>query len=307
MPTPDEGATALALQAGQDEALLVASGTAAIELALEVLQVGPGDEVIVPDIGCHCVGAATARSGATVVFASVDGGLVLSPDDVRAALTTSTRAVIAVHQYGLPCDISAIRRVVPGTVTIVEDFAQAWGLQIAGAAAGSLGDLSVTSFGPTKPLSIGAGGALLGPSRHLGDAGGTDERNRARPPSGARFPAPLLSLLPAAMLAADQRVMARRRAASTIVDHASRQGIEAVATPPGSLPSWTRLPLYLPPGADPASVIGPPHLVELTQPMHPIPPSMLPMFTNVPKRLARRTARTRDPLLVKPSSDPSRS
>jgi hypothetical protein len=307
MPTPDEGVTALALRAGQDEALLVASGTAAIELALEVLQVGPGDEVIVPDIGCHCVGAATARNGATVVFASVDEGLVLSPDDVRAALTTSTRAVIAIHQYGLPCDISAIRRAVPGTVTIVEDFAQAWGLRIAGAAAGSLGDLSTTSFGPTKPLSIGAGGALFGPSRHLRDVGGTDERNRARPPSGARFPVPLLPLLPAAMLAADQRVMARRRAASTIVDHARRHGIEAVATAPGSLPSWTRLPLYLPPGADPASFIGPPHLVELTQPMHPVPPSALPMFTNVPTRLARRRARTREPLLVKPSSDPSRS
>jgi hypothetical protein len=307
MPSPDEGAAALAHQAGQEEALLVASGTAAIELALEVLQVGPGDEVIVPDIGCHCVGAATARSGATVVFASVDESLVLSPDDVRAALTTSTRAVIAVHQYGLPCDISAIRRVVPGTVTIVEDFAQAWGLRISGAAAGSLGDLSVTSFGPTKALSIGAGGALLGSSRHLRDAGGADERNRARPPSGARFPVPLLPLLPAAMLAADQRVAARRRAASTILDHATGHGADSVTTVPGSLPSWTRLPLYLPPGADPASVIGPPYLVELTQPMHPVPPSALPMFTNVPTRPADRTARTREPLLLKPSSEPSRT
>jgi hypothetical protein len=307
MPSPDAGATALARQAGQEEALLVASGTAAIELALEVLQVGPGDEVIVPDVGCHCVGAAAARSGATVVFASVDESLVLSADDVRAALTRSTRAVVAVHQYGLPCDISAIRRVVPGAVTIVEDFAQAWGLRISGAAAGSLGDLSVTSFGPTKPLSIGAGGALLGPSWHLHDAGGANERNRARPPSGARFPKPLLPLLPAAMLAADQRVSARRRAASAILKHAAGQGVDAVATAAGSLPSWTRLPLYLPLGADPANVVGPPHLVERTQPMHPVPPSALPMFTNVPTRLAHRTARTREPLLVKPSSDPSRT
>jgi hypothetical protein len=109
------------------------------------------------------------------------------------------------------------------------------------------------------------------------------------------------------MLAADQRTEARRRAASTILDHVGRHGIDTVTIDPGSLPSWTRLPLYLPPGAAERHAIGPPHLVELTQPMHSVPPSALPMFRNIPTRLARKALRAHEPLLVKPSSDPSQT
>jgi hypothetical protein len=299
---------ALADRVSQEEALLLASGSAAIEMALEVLQVGPGDEVIVPDIGCHSVGAAAARSGATVVFVGVGETLTLSPGDVQAALSDVTRAVIGVHQYGMPCDIRSIRQAVPPAVTVVEDFAQAWGLKIAGEVAGSLGELSITSFGPTKEVSLGAGGALFGPPEFLREVCGGNERERARPPSGARFPAPLLPLLPDAMAAADRRVRTRRRCVTRILEFMAGQGVESVPVNPRSQPSWTRLPLYLPGGARAGDCgIGPSRLIELTQPMHMTPPSALPMFRHVPSRVVDGTPRARDPLLVKPVSEMSRT
>jgi hypothetical protein len=303
MPIRDVGVSLLTRRVGQGEALLLASGTAAIEMALEILRVGPGHEVIVPDIGCHCVAAAAARSGATVVFVGVGETLTLLPGDVLAAVTDVTRAVIGVHQYGLPADIPGIRRVVPAPVTVVEDFAQAWGLTVAGQDAGSLGDLSVTSFGQTKPLSLGAGGALFGPRELLREVCGPDERERARPPTGARFPLPLLPLLPDAMTAADRRVSARRYCVARIMEFMATRGGRAAPVDPQSRPSWTRLPLYLPRTPTSEDLAGPSRFIELTQPMHDEPPSALAMFRNLPKRVVPGTSRVRDPLLVKPADE----
>lgn len=305
MSSRDRGMAMLAERVGQEEALVLASGSAAIEMALELLQVGPGDEVIVPDIGCHSVGAAAARSGATVVFVGVGETLTLSAGDVRAALSEATRAVIGVHQYGMPCDVRGIRQVVPPAVTVVEDFAQAWGLEIAGKMVGSLGDLSVISFGPTKPLSLGAGGALFGPLEVLHKVCGGNERERARPPSGARFPLQLLPLLPDAMAAADLRVSTRRRCVTQILEFMASQGVEAAPVDSQSQPSWTRLPLYLPGARAENCTIGPSRLIELTQPMHTKPPSALAMFRHVPSRVVDGTPRACDPLLVKPASEMS--
>jgi hypothetical protein len=307
MSSGDQDAAVLAGRVGQEDALLLASGSAAIEVALEVLHVGPGDEVIVPDAGCHCVGAAAARTGATVVFTGVGEGLTLSPGDVQAALSDQTRAVIAVHQYGLPCDIHGIRQVLDPAAAVVEDFAQAWDLRMGEEVAGSLGDLSITSFGPRKPLSLGAGGAVFGRRELLGKGHGGRERDLPSPPTGARFPAPLLPLLPAAMATADDRVRTRRHCVARIMEFMAGQGAETVPVSPQCQPSWARLPLYFQAAPPEGGIIGPPGFVELTQPMHATPPSALPMFRNVPSRLVGGTPRSREPLLVKPASELSQA
>jgi hypothetical protein len=297
-----QGVDRLVERVGQQDALFLASGSAAIEMALEVLEVGPGDEVIVPDIGCHSVGASVARRGATVVFVGVGETLTLSPSDAQTALSGATKAVIGVHQYGLPCDIREIRRAVPSTVAVVEDFAQAWGLEIAGEVAGSLGDLSVTSFGHTKPLSLGAGGALFGRLEMLREGSAVNEREQARLPSGARFPTPLLSQLSDAIEAADRAVTIRRRSVRQILELTSGWSIEAAPVDSQCHPSWTRLPLYSRDARASIDALRSSSLIQLTQLMHETPPSGLPMFRGVPTRAIEGTSRVREPLLIKPSS-----
>jgi hypothetical protein len=295
----------LARRVGCEQTLLLASGSAAIEVALEVLGVGVGDEVIVPDIGCHQVPAAVARRGATAVFTGVGESLTLTPSVVLDALSTSTRAVIGVHQYGLACDVRGIRAILPSEVAIIEDFAQAWQLSLGGELAGGLGDLSVTSFGPTKPLALGAGGALLGSCVHLDEVvaahGGPNERQQPILPSGARFPAPLLGALPDAIRRADLALAARRAVVQSILAELTNLDVK----PPvvgDSQPSWTRLPLYGPELAAARQRLETLPFVDLVEEMHPVPPSALPMFAGTSKRIVNSSMRAVEPILVKPSA-----
>ena len=302
MSTHDLAVAPLLAAVGQEAVALLASGSAALESALEVLEIGPGHEVIVPDVGCHCVGAAVVRRSATPVFVAVGPGLTLTPDDVILGLSTATRCVICVHQYGLPCDVEAVRKVLPAGVVVLEDFAQAWGLSVRGRVAGSLGDLSVTSFGPTKPVSLGAGGALLGPSQLLRDVAGPADRARtaARPPSGARFPMPLLPGLPGAVAAADAALANRRESVRRILTAVRDRGWEPPATE-GSEPSWTRLPLYPLTANAGVEVVAEADGVKAIQGMHRVRPASLPMFSGHPTRRAGRPATVPEPILVQPA------
>jgi hypothetical protein len=305
MSSPERPETILAQRVGCEQALLLASGSAAIEVALDVLGVGVGDEVIVPDVGCHQVPAAVARRGATAVFAGVGESLTLAPSDVLAALSASTKAVIGVHQYGLACDVRSIRAILPNNVSIIEDFAQAWQLSLGGEPAGGLGDLSVTSFGRTKPLALGAGGALLGSCVHLDGvvAAHCGQNDRQQPilPSGARFPAPLLGALPDAIRQADLALAARRAAVQRILAELVDFDVEPPAVG-NSQPSWTRLPLYGPERAVARQMLESSPFVELVEEMHLVPPSALPMFRGTSKRIVNSSTRVAEPILVKPSA-----
>lgn len=293
----------LSRRVGQDNACFRASGSTAIEAALDLLGVGTGDEVVVPNIGCASVPAAVARSGATLVFVGVGEELTLSPRDVGAAITPSTRAVIGVHLYGLPCDIRGIRDVVPDGVAVIEDFAQAWGLEGRGEVAGSQGDVAVTSFGPTKPLSLGAGGAVFCSADLLdryAAIGGIDIRPPNEAPVSARFPQSLFLGIPYALDSADLSLRARREAVVQILE--SLAAVDA-RTPPidtDYLPSWTRLPLYVDDVPSAIRSLESSPFAALVQPMHLTLLSSLPMFDQLPKRLVKGSVRTREPILVKP-------
>lgn len=194
--------TELTRRMAQPAVEFTASGTAALEAALEVLGIGRGDEVVVPDVGCHSVAAAVVRRGAIPVFTGVGEALTLDPLGVSLACGPRTRAVVAVHQYGLPCDVPGIMKTVGPDIPVIEDVAQTWGSAVGGAPAGSLGTIAVISFGSTKPVALGAGGALFGPASLIRGAvsrGDGADRQLLRPPSAARFPAPLLARLPEAL------------------------------------------------------------------------------------------------------------
>ncbi|WP_344570903.1 DegT/DnrJ/EryC1/StrS family aminotransferase, partial [Streptomyces axinellae] len=132
-------AAELVRRLGQATVEFTASGSAALETALEILGIGPGDEVVVPDVGCHSVAASVVRRGAVPVFTGVGEALTLGPGDTAAACGVRTRAVVAVHQYGLPCDVAGIKAAVGPDVVVIEDVAQTWGSTVNGVPAGSLG------------------------------------------------------------------------------------------------------------------------------------------------------------------------
>jgi len=148
---------------GATHAVGVGNGTDALELVLAALGIGPGDEVIVPANTFAASASAIVSVGGTPVFVDVDPGtLLLGPDQVRAAITPRTSAVIAVHLFGQPVDIPALRSVTaPAGIPIIEDAAQAHGATFGEERAGSMGLVATFSFYPGKNLgALGDGGAV---------------------------------------------------------------------------------------------------------------------------------------------------
>lgn len=147
---------------GVEHAVGVASGTDALQLALAALDIGPGDEVIIP-ANALPTAYGVAASGATVLFADARlADLNIDPQDVAALITPRTRAVVAVHLYGHPAAVDELRAVVGDRpIAIIEDCAQAHGAATDGRRVGTMGDIAAWSFYPTKNLgAYGDGGAV---------------------------------------------------------------------------------------------------------------------------------------------------
>ncbi len=144
-------------------AVALPSCTAGLHLALLALGIGPGDEVIVPDITWIATSAPIDYVGATPVFADVDGKTwCLSLPSVEACITPKTRAIIAVDLYGNLPDMDGLRELADlHSIPIVEDAAEAIGSRYRGRHAGSFGDIGVFSFHGTKTLTTGEGGMLV--------------------------------------------------------------------------------------------------------------------------------------------------
>jgi dTDP-4-amino-4,6-dideoxygalactose transaminase len=148
------------------DAIGVANGTDALLLVLDALGVGPGDEVICPAFTFYATAESVARRGATPVFADIDPvTLNLDPADVAAKVTERTKAIVAVHLFGRPMDVTAL----PDSIPVVEDAAQAFGARKDGHAAGSVGAAGTFSFYPTKNLfGLGDGGLVVTSDAELG-------------------------------------------------------------------------------------------------------------------------------------------
>ena len=148
---------------GSVRALLTHSCTAALEMAALLIDLHPGDEVIMPSFTFVSTANAFVLRGALPVFVDIRPD-TLNLDDaaIAEAITPRTRAIVAVHYAGVPCELEAIAAV-PGaeTIAIVEDAAQALGSTYRGRPAGSLGALAALSFHETKNVISGEGGALL--------------------------------------------------------------------------------------------------------------------------------------------------
>jgi|SRR4051794_12196062 dTDP-3-amino-3,4,6-trideoxy-alpha-D-glucose transaminase len=150
----------------------VASGTAALTLALEAAGIGPGDEVIVPAHTFVASVLAVLHAGATPVFCDVEAGTALiDARSAAAVVTAKTAAVLAVHLYGQSCEMDALYALARRHgLLVVEDAAQAHGATHRGRSVGSLGDVAAFSFYPTKNLgALGDAGAVCTDDLELAD------------------------------------------------------------------------------------------------------------------------------------------
>ncbi|MEX1030823.1 MAG: DegT/DnrJ/EryC1/StrS aminotransferase family protein [Paenibacillaceae bacterium] len=143
-------------------AVALNSGTAALHLALDVLQIGPGDEVIVPSITFISTVHAVSYVGATPVFADIElDTMNISVEDIERKITNRTKAVIVVHLAGHPCDMDAIHELAKTRgIKVVEDAAHACGAEYKGRRIGSISDMTCFSFHAVKNLTTGEGGAI---------------------------------------------------------------------------------------------------------------------------------------------------
>lgn len=144
-------------------AIAVANGTLALELALRALEIGPGDEVIVPARSFVASASCVVTVGATPIFADVDPeSQAVNASTIAAAFTPRTRAIIVVHLAGWPAPMDEIMTLAEALgVAVVEDCAQAHGATWNGRPVGGFGDAAAFSFCTDKIISTGGEGGLL--------------------------------------------------------------------------------------------------------------------------------------------------
>ena len=147
----------------------VCNGTVALHLALAALGLQPGDEVIVPTLTYVASVNAIVHAGATPVFAdSLDHTWQIDVDQVRRKITGKTRAVMAVHLYGLPCDMDQLVSLCNECgLHLIEDCAEAFGSYYKGRHVGTFGDIATFSFFGNKTITTGEGGMVVCRSAQL--------------------------------------------------------------------------------------------------------------------------------------------
>jgi dTDP-4-amino-4,6-dideoxygalactose transaminase len=242
---------------GAPLALLSHSATGALEAAMMLAELGPGDEAIMPSFGYPTMATAVVRQGATPVFVEIDpASLNVDPERVAAAVGERTKAIVAVHYGGVACEMERLGEIAAThDLTLVEDAAHCLLAEQDGRALGAIGDLGAISFHETKNVTCGEGGVLLVNDPALAERAqviwdkGTNRSQFIRGEVdrytwvdvGSSFGASdLTAAFLLAQLEAAAEVTARRRASwdryHTAFEGLEREGrAQRPATPPGSL------------------------------------------------------------------------
>ena len=259
-------------QIGGAEVLLTTSCTAALELAAMLLDIEPGDTVIVPSFTFVTTAMAFVREGAQLLFADIEPDtLGLDPNHVRELLDDSVRAVVPVHYAGVGCDLTGIRSELAGRsgrrgIDLIEDNAHGLFGRYQGNPLGSFGRMSTLSFHETKNFSCGEGGALVlnrssdverahvlydkGTNRRAFEGGRVDEYSWID--RGSSFGlADLLAAYLLAQLEAQEAVLSKRRAISgcyreLLEPHTERLGLRLPAVPADRVQAYHMFYVLLP-------------------------------------------------------------
>lgn len=152
-----------AARVGRKYGVAVCNGSAALEVAVAALRLGPGDEVIMPTFTIIACAAAVIRAGGVPVLVDCDPMTWnMTADTVREQLSPRTRAIMVVHIYGLPVEMAPILQIAhEHGLAVIEDAAEMHGQTCEGQACGSFGDISTFSFYANKHLTTGEGGMLV--------------------------------------------------------------------------------------------------------------------------------------------------
>ncbi|HJZ96199.1 MAG TPA: DegT/DnrJ/EryC1/StrS family aminotransferase [Candidatus Solibacter sp.] len=143
-------------------ALAVTSGTAALHTALAALEVGPGDEVILPAWTWYSCYNTIIQLGALPVFAEIDSSFNIDPNDIEHRITPQTKVIMAVHLQGNPADLDPILAIArKHKLKVLEDGSQSVGAGYKGKPLGSMGDVGIFSLQQSKTITAGEGGAVV--------------------------------------------------------------------------------------------------------------------------------------------------
>ena len=225
----------------------VADGTRAIVLALRVLGVKPGAEVITTPFTAIPTIGAIIESGAVPVLVDIDPDTYLVDlDQVAAAVTSRTRAVVPVHMFGNVVDILALRERIGPDIFIVEDAAQAHGSRLGASFAGTMGDIGTFSFYPTKNLGgCGDGGAIVchNPTiarelRMLRNHGMRDKDICDLPGTNSRLDELQAAILRAKLAHLDEMNAARTRLVARYLEVLPSNRFRPQKVPPGVVTNW---------------------------------------------------------------------
>ena len=148
---------------GVKYAVAISNGTSALHAACFAAGIGPGDEVITTPLTFAASANCVLYCGGTPVFADVDPKTYnIDPEDIRRKITDRTKAIIAVHLTGQPCDMDAIHSIArEHGLIVIEDGAHALGSVYKGKKVGSMSDMTTFSFHPVKPITTGEGGMIV--------------------------------------------------------------------------------------------------------------------------------------------------
>jgi len=162
-PQLEEFEQAVARYAGAGHAVAVNSGTSALHLCIRALGIVEGDEVIVPSFAFIAVANAVRYERAVPVFVDIDPEtLNLDPSRIEAVITARTRAIIVVHTFGCPAELSEILEIAQRhRLFVIEDACEAIGAEYEGRKVGALGDIGAFSFYPNKQITTGEGGVIV--------------------------------------------------------------------------------------------------------------------------------------------------
>ncbi len=162
-PEVSEFEEALTSYCGTKYSVGISSGTDALHLALRSLDIGKGDEVIVPSLSWIATANAVAMTGATPIFADIENDLNISLESIQKLITKKTRAIVPVHFMGYCCDMVEIVELANrNNLLVIEDAAQAFGASVGEKRVGSMGHIGCFSMNPMKLLpALGEAGAIV--------------------------------------------------------------------------------------------------------------------------------------------------
>lgn len=156
---------------GRQYGIAVSSGTAALEVAIQALNIGEGDEVIMPTFTIiSCAMAVTKRGAIPVLVDSNPNTWNMNVDEIESKITKRTKAIMVVHIYGLPVEMDKVLEVAKKyNLKIIEDAAEMHGQKYRGRPCGGFGDVSIFSFYPNKHITTGEGGMVVTDDEQLAD------------------------------------------------------------------------------------------------------------------------------------------